>query len=151
MQYGKQHHVDVKARAAGAVIFNVKNEILLVQELHRSKKGLWHIPSGTIETGESPVEAAKREITEEAGLRIELSTYLNTYVGCFDDGELVLRHVWIESFPVDQQLAPQLKDEIGAVRFFSQQEVQEMYQRNGLRMYHTKLMVDDALAFLSGA
>ncbi|HCG8591919.1 TPA: NUDIX domain-containing protein, partial [Vibrio parahaemolyticus] len=95
MQYGTQHHIEVTAKAAGAVIFNQHDEVLLVQELTGSKKGLWHIPSGSVESTEFPQEAALREIAEETGLEVVLDTYLNTYVGRFDDGDLVLRHVWV--------------------------------------------------------
>ncbi len=40
MQYGIQHHVEIAAKAAGAVIFNQHRKVLLVQELHRNKKGV---------------------------------------------------------------------------------------------------------------
>lgn len=61
----------------------------------RNKKGLWHIPSGSVEVKELPQQAAVREVFEETGLQVSLDNYLNTYVGCFDDGDLVLRHVWV--------------------------------------------------------
>lgn len=149
MQYGKKHHIDVKARAAGAVIYNRDQKILLVKELQGSKKGLWHIPSGSIEPGELPFETAEREVAEETGLKLKMAHYLNSYVGCFDDGDLVLRHVWIEAFPENQVLAPQLTDEIEAAKFFTQQEIYSLYNDNKLRMHHTKLMIDDAFRFLS--
>ncbi len=39
MQYGIQHHVEIAAKAAGAVIFNQHRKVLLVQELHGTKRG----------------------------------------------------------------------------------------------------------------
>lgn len=149
MQYGRKHQVDVRTKAAGAIIYNDKREILLVKELQGSKKGLWHIPSGTIEHGEFPIDAAKREIQEETGLVLNLSNYLNTYAGCFDDGELVLRHVWIEAFPTNQVLSTQFTDEIGAVSFFSKAEVLKLYREEKLRMHQTMLMVEDAHSYLT--
>ncbi|WP_196161117.1 NUDIX domain-containing protein [Reinekea sp. G2M2-21] len=148
MQYNQKHHIDVTARAAGAVIYNDAGELLLVQERQGSKKGLWHIPSGSMESGEFPADTATREIKEETGLTIHLTHYLNTYVGCFDDGDLVLRHVWLEKYPADQPLAPQLTDEIANLRFFSKADIAELYATNQLRMYHTKLMTDDAFRVL---
>lgn len=148
MQYGIKHHIEVSARAAGAVIFNRSKQVLLVQELVGSKKGLWHIPSGSVEADELPQEAATREIEEETGLKFLLSHYLNTYVGCFDDGELVLRHVWLVQYLGDQTVSPQFTDEIAKAKFFSYQEIQSLCTQNKLRMHHTMLMVNDAFASL---
>lgn len=144
MQYGSKHHIEVKARAAGAVIFNSINQVLLVKELEGTKKGLWHIPSGSVEMHELPQEAATREIEEETGLTFLLDNYLNTYVGCFDDGELVLRHVWLVKYLGDQIISPKFNHEIGEAKFFSQQEVKALYEKNKLRMHHTLLMINDA-------
>ncbi len=143
MQYGIQHHIEVKAQAAGAVIFNQHDEVLLVQELNGTKKGLWHIPSGSVESTELPQDAALREVEEETGLKVGLQQYLNTYVGRFDDGELVLRHAWITEV-TDQVIQPKFSHEIGRAKFFTQAEVQELYVQSKLRMHHTFLMINDA-------
>ena len=145
MQYGIKHHIEVTAKAAGAVIFNQYGEVLLVQELTGSKKGLWHIPSGSVEFTEFPQEAALREIAEETGLEVALETYLNTYVGRFDDGDLVLRHVWVIEV-ANQVILPKFNHEIGRAKFFSLAEVQELYAQSKLRMHHTFLMINDAYA-----
>jgi len=61
----------VREPTAGGVIFRraekdaSKIEILLIQD----SKGRWTIPKGHIEEGESPRQAAKREIREETGLQ----------------------------------------------------------------------------------
>ena len=145
MQYGIKHHIEVTAKAAGAVIFNQHGEVLLVQELTGSKKGLWHIPSGSVEFTEFPQEAALREIAEETGLEVALETYLNTYVGRFDDGDLVLRHVWVTEV-ANQVILPKFNHEIGRAKFFSLAEVQELYAQSKLRMHHTFLMINEAYA-----
>lgn len=144
MQYGIKHHIDVQAQAAGAVIFNDQQQVLLVQELTGSKKGLWHIPSGTVESSELPQEAAIREIEEETGLKYSLTNYLNTYVGRFDDGELVLRHVWLIKYCGEQVINPKFTKEIGCAKFFDRKEIKQLYQDDKLRMYHTFLMIEDA-------
>ncbi|MFC5464171.1 NUDIX domain-containing protein [Lederbergia graminis] len=44
------------------------NEVLLVQVNYGTNKGLWMIPGGVVEVGESLEEAVVREMREETGL-----------------------------------------------------------------------------------
>ena len=49
------------------------NDVLLVRE---RDDGLWSLPGGWAEVGESPNEAVAREVLEEAGLHVEASRLL---------------------------------------------------------------------------
>lgn len=53
-----------------AIVPFLDEKVLLVRQ-HRAPIGkeLWEIPAGTVETGESPLECAKRELEEETGYR----------------------------------------------------------------------------------
>ncbi|EAR10778.1 NUDIX domain-containing protein [Reinekea blandensis] len=148
MQYTERHHLEVSAQAAGAVIVDTDNRVLLVREREGTKKNLWHIPSGRLEAGEFPEQAAQREVFEETGLRLSFDHFLKTYVGCFDDGALVLRHVWLATLPVNAEPKSALPDEIAEVRLFSWEDVDQLYQQGQLRMHQTWLMVNDARRFL---
>ncbi len=57
-----------QANLAGCIILN-KNTILL---LHRIKKDWYELPGGKIDEGESPQEAAIRELKEELTCDIEI-------------------------------------------------------------------------------
>ncbi|MDP9795153.1 8-oxo-dGTP diphosphatase [Catenuloplanes nepalensis] len=53
--------------SASAVVVNDAGELLLER---RSDDGRWSIPSGVIDPGEQPAEAAVREVLEETGVRV---------------------------------------------------------------------------------
>ena len=54
--------------AAGAVVRDAGGRLLLVQRGHEPEGGRWTLPGGRVEPGESPADAAAREVTEETGL-----------------------------------------------------------------------------------
>uniref|UniRef100_A0A3B4G3A8 Nudix hydrolase 18 n=1 Tax=Pundamilia nyererei TaxID=303518 RepID=A0A3B4G3A8_9CICH len=59
-----------------AVIFNEKEEVLMVQEAKPDCYKQWYLPAGRVEVGESLEEAMKREVKEEAGFESEPVTLL---------------------------------------------------------------------------
>ena len=66
---------DLKAGVA-VIILNEENQVLLQK---RSDVGLWGIPSGHIEIGETVSEAAIREIKEETNLDIRIKKLIGVY------------------------------------------------------------------------
>jgi 8-oxo-dGTP diphosphatase len=54
-----------------AVLIRKENLVLLVQRTYDPQKGHWTLPSGFVDAGEDPIEAARRECLEETGLHIE--------------------------------------------------------------------------------
>lgn len=59
--------------AAGALFFNEQGHVLLVRPSYKPK---WEIPGGYVETGESPLDACKREVVEELGISASIGTLL---------------------------------------------------------------------------
>jgi 8-oxo-dGTP diphosphatase len=57
-------------KVAVAILIRKEDRILLVQRTYDPKKGHWTLPSGFVDAGEDPVEAAKRECLEETCLQI---------------------------------------------------------------------------------
>ncbi|MGQ9753766.1 MAG: NUDIX hydrolase [Thermaceae bacterium] len=55
----------MRVLGAGGVVFNKKGEVLLL----RDRMGYWVFPKGHLEEGESPTEAAVREVREETGIQ----------------------------------------------------------------------------------
>jgi 8-oxo-dGTP diphosphatase len=55
---------------AGAVIKDAAGRLLLIRRGHEPGAGLWSLPGGRIEPGETDQQAVAREIMEETGLRV---------------------------------------------------------------------------------
>lgn len=53
--------------------WNDQGKFLMVQEGEEDVKGLWNLPSGTLELNETLIEAAKREFLEETGYEVEIT------------------------------------------------------------------------------
>ncbi len=54
----------------GVVVLNKQNDVLLIRRGQEPNKGLWTIPGGRQEAGETLAETAHREILEETGITI---------------------------------------------------------------------------------
>ena len=65
----------VKAGVA-AVVFNHSGNVLLQR---RADNGLWGLPSGHVEPGETVDEAVTREVAEETGLQVQVSHLIGVY------------------------------------------------------------------------
>ena len=96
--------------AAGGVVFNEKEEVLVI-----FRRDFWDLPKGKIDEGESPQEAAVREVQEETGLKnVILGKHiLDTYHTYELKGKRILKKTyWYEMKTTDTQLIPQQEEDI---------------------------------------
>lgn len=71
---GGYTHFDIIKHPGGAVIaaINDKQEICLLRQWrHAVRQTIWELPAGCLEVNEPPLETAKRELEEEAGVLAE--------------------------------------------------------------------------------
>lgn len=72
---------DLRARvSAGTAIFRGERILLLHRTFQSSNPGIWELPGGHAEVGESLPRAARRETREETGYRVELGPLFHAEV-----------------------------------------------------------------------
>ncbi len=62
----------------GAVIKDDQGRLLLIKRVHAPGAGLWSLPGGRIEPGETDAEALVREMREETGLAVQTGRLIGT-------------------------------------------------------------------------
>jgi len=106
----------IPVRAAGGLVRNSGKELLIIR-----RNGLWDLPKGKSEKGETPEEAAVREVSEECGLESpEIKRFIEkTFHAYRQNGRSFLKETdWFEMKVEDNvKTTPQLKENITEVRW----------------------------------
>lgn len=58
----------------GGVTYDDRGRLLLIKRRNEPGAGLWSVPGGRVEPGESDAQALVREMAEETGLTVEAGT-----------------------------------------------------------------------------
>ena len=64
--------------SAGGVAFRISEKIVKVALIRTAAEGRWQLPKGIVDSGETPEQAAIREVREEAGIYCELLEPIDT-------------------------------------------------------------------------
>jgi len=80
----------VPALGVSGIVFNNQKQILLIQRNQPPAMGLWSIPGGKLEPGESLVEACKWEIKEETGLDTDIKNIVAVVERCVEGFHYVI-------------------------------------------------------------
>lgn len=126
-----------------AAIFDDSHQRVLL--ICRTDNGLWAVPGGYMEPGESMTEACAREVLEETGLCVKVKRLISVYTDphtlvVYPDGnrwQLVVMHFEAES--ASGSLRPSV--ESSELRYFSQAEMTDL-QMGAM----DRLRVQDAFA-----
>ncbi len=105
--------------AAGGYVTNPASQLLVF-----FRRGSWDLPKGKIDPGETPEQAAVREVQEETGLQsIQLGPFLaHTWHTYSQRGERVLKCTWwYRMTTTDTQLTPQTEEDIEEIRWVDAQ------------------------------
>lgn len=70
----------------GAVVFR-GSEVLLIKRGSEPSRGIWTLPGGLLEVGETLKEGVRREVAEECGIWVEVGELLGAFERIVRDGE----------------------------------------------------------------
>ncbi|MCI0552975.1 MAG: NUDIX domain-containing protein [Anaerolineae bacterium] len=126
-----------------AVIFDeTRTKVLLTR---RADNGLWCVPGGAMESGESAAEGCEREVFEETGLRVRVKRVVGIYSN--PDGNKV--HIVVLGFEAEiigGKLG--LSNETTDVGFFSLTEMENMPMHGMHKQRVEDALLDQAQAFI---
>ena len=103
--------------AAGGIVTRERDGEREVLVVHRPQYDDWSLPKGKLERGETPAEAAVREVEEETGARCALGRALGTTRHVDRKGRDKLVHWWLMEVESTRPFVP--NDEIDEVRWIS--------------------------------
>lgn len=75
--------------AAGAILVDTSNRVLLVRRANEPAKGKLAFPGGFVDDGESAEQALQRELMEEVGLDITGYTYVCSHPNTYPAGGVI--------------------------------------------------------------
>ncbi|WP_338868280.1 NUDIX hydrolase [Spirosoma sp. SC4-14] len=107
-------------KAAGGVVFK-GNKMLMI-----FRRGVWDLPKGKLDDGESSRQAAAREVEEETGVRVSVNervcTTWHTYA--LNGSRILKRTKWYRMNALDDsRMAPQEEEDIEKIGWFDQRQI----------------------------
>jgi 8-oxo-dGTP diphosphatase len=113
--------------AVGAIVVR-DNKVLLVKRSQSPGQGLWAIPGGRVELGETLQQAAEREILEETGLKIRAGDALYTFevIEPDDVGRIQFHYVIVDLMAdyLGGEINP--SDDVSEARWVTPEELKDL-------------------------
>ena len=118
---------DSPQSAVGAIVIR-GDKVLLVKRCNPPGKGLWSIPGGCIELGETLQEAAERELKEETGVAIRARKPVYTFdvIDRDDQGRIRFHYVIVDLLADYVSGNPSPRSDACGARWVTAQELEEL-------------------------
>jgi len=132
---------------ASAVLFRGE-AVLLVERSGEPSEGLWSLPGGSIEAGETAEDAARREVREETGLDAQFAGLAGVYdiIDRDSDGVVVLHYVLATYFGRTADGGPQPGSDARRARFIALGELADLPMTHG-----TRFVIEEARRLLAAS
>jgi 8-oxo-dGTP diphosphatase len=111
----------------GAITIH-EGRVLLVKRGAEPSRGLWAIPGGTLELGETMQECAAREILEETGITIKVGAciYVFDFMERDTEGKIKFHFVIVDFAGEYVSGEPKGADDADEARFVAPEELKEL-------------------------
>ncbi|HEX3176032.1 MAG TPA: NUDIX hydrolase [Methylomirabilota bacterium] len=129
-----REYPDYPRVGVGAIVLH-EGRVLLVKRGHAPALGLWSVPGGLVDLGETTVAAARREVEEECGIKVRIGGLVGVLDRVTRDAGARVRYHWVL---VDYLAFPETDDTITAgsdaaeVRWVPIDEVERLPVTDGL-------------------
>lgn len=119
--------------AVGAIVID-KGAILLVKRDREPAKGLWSLPGGRVEVGESLREALVREVREETGIEVDVDGMIGTAERIVrnDEGDIAFHYVILDYVCTARSVDIKAGDDAAEVRWVPVGEIADLQLTAGL-------------------
>jgi 8-oxo-dGTP diphosphatase len=114
----------------GAIVRDRAGRILLIERGQPPAEGMWSLPGGRMEPGESAEEAIVREVLEETGLDVAVVREVGTVLrDAPNGGRYVIRDFLVAPIA---EATPVAADDARDARFVTQQQLRALPTTDGL-------------------
>lgn len=143
-------HRPLQMVACGVFLFDEKGKVLLEK---RADDGTWCVPGGSMELGETPEEAAKREFFEETGLVLGKLVLYNVISGedshfIYPNGDEVYA---VDIYYICHEYTGEIKkqeEEVLQLQFFSVKELPDNLNGNDRRAIEAIVKNGDSICMM---
>ncbi len=100
-------------------------QVLLIQRGREPNKGLWSLPGGLVDVGESLTAAVVREVAEETGLTVQPGPFIATFEPIVRDaqGRVRFHYVVLDYLAYYQGGEPHAGDDAAGIGWFTLAEM----------------------------
>ena len=89
-----REYPDYPRVGVGAIVLH-EGRVLLVKRGHAPGLGLWSVPGGLVDIGETTVDAARREVQEECSLKVRIAGLVGVLDRVTRDAGGRVRYHWV--------------------------------------------------------
>jgi len=116
----------------GAIVHDDSGRLLVIRRANPPAEGMWSIPGGRCEVGETASQACAREVHEETGLSVEVGELLGTVERQAPSGGIYVIDDFRAHLSPHGPTTPRAGDDASAARWVTRAELRELPTSPGL-------------------